>query len=149
MLRISAIMLLTVMLGACAITFKGYEGEMKPDSEIAILSRSGFTQIVELDGIHIQSATRMEYTRDNPLGLAYKAVEMMPGDHTVTAHYHCDGPKKWDFCTTGNYKFTLCFTAQAGHSYTVYSEVVDRYYGWIEDDDSDQVIADTNSSGCN
>jgi len=121
---------------------------MKPDSEIAILSRSGFTQIVEFDGKHIQSATRMERTRANPLGLAYKAVEMLPGYHTVTAHYHCEGPTKWEFCTTGDYMFKLCFTAQAGHRYTVYSEVGDRY-GVIKDDESDQVIADTNSSGCN
>ena len=148
MLRISTIILPTVMLTACAITFQAYEGDMKPDSEISILRRSGFTQLVELDGKHIQSATHMERTQDNPLGLAYKAVEMMPGYHTVTAHYHCEGLNRYEFCTTGDYMFKLCFTAQAGHRYTVYSEVRDRY-GWIEDDESDQVIVDTNSSECN
>jgi hypothetical protein len=146
------VMISVVTLGLCGCTapepFKAYSGDKLPPEKVALVAGYSYEDILFMCGqnVYILDVDGKE-DRLNPSEIKLlKKVEVLPGEHTLTAIYKYHdalllGVAGSRFIETA--PRTVSFKAKAGHSYEVYG-IIDsaseepRF--WIEDMQSKEIV---------
>lgn len=134
------LLLLTFVLAGCAgltpDSYKGYTGETKPESEVAIV-RDVSARIHEIDGKKIEHRSSRKYYRD---------AHLTPGKHTITL-------RRWftvsvTIVPRGSIDATsipLAVDLRAGHVYELHADRTTgpgfKVFFWIEDSETGELVA--------
>ncbi len=137
--HIGLLLLFVSMTSGCA-TMKAYEGPELPPDEVAIIRYQYFWRsLVRIEVVDGKMAGYWDY---------YFAVK--PGEHTlgmiVRKCYTSYDPTSFTLSSTfcsyfGGANVVLRFKADAGHTYVVRSFWSKNTQYWVEDEDSEQVVA--------
>jgi hypothetical protein len=121
----------TLYLASCA-SVQTYEGEALPREQVAVIKSTHWGNLV------VTAVVREVDGKD--MGVSPGNITVLPGEHVVKIRVsHSMG-----YLGTISAHGTVLLNAEAGHTYRVYGEIYgfgDGLWVWIEDEESDQIVA--------
>jgi hypothetical protein len=107
--KIAALGILLLALTACATTLtKGYAGPALSGDQTALVESGPYTRIVKYDGMKLSSQN----------------VAVLPGEHTVEMRLEEAEQPNWEYFFYSGATGSVTFTAEPGHRYLVYINIV-------------------------
>jgi hypothetical protein len=144
-LRLITFVIISVVmlwLYGCETAFQGYSGDRLPPNKVATVS--GYSSEFLLGGctVYILDIDGKEDRVSESEIKLLKRVEILPGEHTLTAIMKCHD-EMTPFLTsyTETSSKTISFNVEAGHSYEVGGEIrLRQFYLWVEDRQSKELV---------